>query len=234
MEVEGCEEHRPLLSLNVINDILDENAPDETAELVLSSELPLVEPITVVLEASGSADLNDFVGGLEVILPAGQESVSIPLEVSVDSLVEGVETLTLNIPDDQAEFAAGAELSQSLTIVDFSEVTFWLTGFFPADSPNLTGDSDGDGLSELEEYLLGTDPTSRASSQVFDLQPFEAGGFLIPLGELPQRSDATLGVEFSSDLISWEPGPFEQNDEGILLTPIGLKNFVRLTFSLNE
>jgi len=108
----------------------------------------------------------------------------------------------------------------------------WAAQFFDAEVP-LTGDSDGDGLSEIAEYLLGTDPSSRASNRFFDLRRVE-DGFMLPLPDLPERIDATLGAESSDDLDDWSPVSFERRLEGLFFESTEGRSFLRLTFSLND
>jgi hypothetical protein len=232
MLLEDCEGHRPALSLELVGGGLDENFPAQNAILELSSELPLAESLTVMLVADGSASAGDFAGILEVTLPAGQQRVAIPLSVLSDDLAEGDETLTITVPDDALDFAMGADGSATLTIADLQTIFDWAAGFFSGEV-DYTGDSDGDGLSELAEYLLGTDPTSRLSRKMITLRTLD-DSFLVPVGSLPDRGDATLAVEFSGNLRDWLPGTLEFTAEGVLIDPPTGQNFFRLTFSLNQ
>lgn len=230
MVVEDCEIHRPALELSLAAGGLDENFPMETAELLVSSKLPLAAPITVELSVSGSASSEDFQGSLEVVLPAGQSEVRVPLSVQSDDLSEGDENLVLTIPDDQSIFAAGLDDSETIIIKDRDSISEWLTGFFSSEV-DPTGDFDGDGMSELAEYLLGTNPTDPRSSRRLSITR-SGGGFLVPLGELPQRTDAVIGVEFSSDLKTWVEGELEESAEGLLIESATGGAFFRLTFSV--
>lgn len=232
MLLEDCEQHRPAFDLELESGGLDENLPTQMAHLKLSSELPLAESVTVMLVAEGDASVEDFAGTLEVTLPAGQQSVVIPLSVLSDDLTEGDETLTISIPDNALEFSAGLDGSETLTITDLQTISDWAAGFFSGEV-DYTGDSDGDGLSELAEYLLGTDPTSKLSRKMITLRPL-GDSFLVPVGLLPNRDDATLAVEFSSNLRDWLPAIPEFTEEGLLIDPPAGQNFFRLTFSLDQ
>ena len=230
MVIEDCEVHRPALKLSLVGGRLDENFPSETVELLVSSELPLVTPLTVVLGAAGSASSEDFSGNLEVLLPAGQSQVGVSLSVRSDNLRESEEVLLLTIPNDQTGFAAGVDASETILIRDRTGLSEWLAGFFSVEV-DLTGDSDGDGLSELAEYLLGTDPTERGSKRNLSLTK-QGSRFLLPLVGLPERSDAVIGVEFSTDLRNWEKRDLEVTGEGLLVEPSEGKTYFRLTFSV--
>jgi len=231
-EVEDCENHRPVLSLELQGGDLNENFPDQEVSVSLTSDLPLLEDVAVVLGLGGTASANDFEGELEVVLPGGESRVAITIMASQDDLSEGEETLSLSIPDDRLGFAAGGNASETITIVDRAGILEWAAGFYSG-SVDLTGDTDGDGLSLLEEYLLGTDPTSVFSRAQVELVS-QGGSFLIPVGELPERADATLGVEFSDDLVSWAAGELTKTGEGIVVVPPGEAGFYRLTFALEQ
>jgi len=84
---------------------------------------------------------------------------------------------------------------------------------------------------------LGTDPNSAASKQVLSLVQENDGSLLIPILDLPQRSDASLTVEFSDDLTLWTAVDFEESERGLVVAASaqqGDKGFMRLAFSLNE
>ncbi len=232
IETTDCELHRPALSLALTSGALDENDPTQDVLLSLSSELPLGEALDVTLVAAGSASGADFSGSLLTTIAAGQQSAEVIFSVSNDELVEGEETLTVTIPSDQVSFAPSANAFANLTVTDLFTVNTWLAQFFSESVP-LDGDSDGDGLSEIAEYLLGTDPSSAESKRVFTLQA-EGSDFLIPLSDLPERNDATLGLEFSTDLIDWVPRDFMLREDGLLVSPMEGKGFLRLTFSLDQ
>ncbi len=228
MVSEECEVHRPALELSLAGGGLDENFPAETAVVLVSSELPLVSSVTVVLSATGSASSEDFQGNLEVLLPAGRSQVEVSLSVRSDDLSEGEEALVLTIPNDEAGFAAGADPGETIVIRDRTGMSEWLAGYFSVEV-DLTGDSDGDGLSEVAEYLLGTDPTDRNSHK--NLSVTRQGlDFLLPLGVLPRRPDAVIGMEFSTDLRDWVEGELEASEEGLLVKSLDGKRYFRLTF----
>jgi hypothetical protein len=231
-EIADCEVHRPFVELNILGGGLNENFPERGAVLSLTSELPLLQDLAIVLERSGTASPADFEGDLEVILPAGQESLEVLFSVVTDNRSEGEETLIITLPDDRSNFAPGGQASGTITILDLSGIASWAAAFFPA-SVDFSDDADGDGLSELAEYLLGTDPTSRLSPKILNIKRSE-DSFIIPLGSLPNRPDATLGVEYSNNLHDWVTGALQVNDEGIIIDPPEGKSYARLTFSLNQ
>lgn len=228
MDVDECVDHRPGLSLRRVSGELDENSPTPGAVLELKSELPLLEEISVPLLVSGSAGLGDFFGDLSVALPAGETTISIPLQVVADDLNEGTETLVIEVPPDSHEFAPQGPSRVVIEVKDRTTLEGWAMSFpVPVD---LVGDQDGDGLSGLGEYLLGTDPTSARSRVSLD-PVIRAEGVLLPTGLLPGRDDAVLGVEVSIDLTEWQQISFQPTPEGLLVPHQGDEAFLRLTFA---
>jgi hypothetical protein len=72
-----------------------------------------------------------------------------------------------------------------------------------------TRDGDGDGLADLVEYSLGLSPLFPTSPDVFQPSLREIGGtnyFTYRISRAPSPGDASVVVEFSSDLVQWVPG----------------------------
>lgn len=232
MLVEDCEQHRPAVSLEFVSGQLDENGFDSTATLKMGTNLPLVSPLSVSLEVSGSANLSqDYEINRHVALPSGAASVEIQIEVISDLVTEDEETVLIAIPPGGSGFVSGDNALVSLTILDLVNVESWSHEFFEG-PVNLLGDSDGDGFDEISEYVLGTNPRVASDRPSLAIIPGN-GSFLLPLGEFPDRVDANLGIEFSSDLRTWEPGVLARVPEGVEITPITGKSYFRLTFSLD-
>ncbi len=227
-----CEPHLPEISLALIKGSLDENFPNRPAVLMVQSELPLVIPVLIPLETGGSAGADDFQGGLSVTLPAGATALEVPLLVNQDEEEEATEILTVSVPEGLEGFVAGNQSLVSLEIADRVDLEGW-TGLFFGEPVDLFADSDGDGFSELAEYLLGTDPTMAASRAQVTLRVLE-DDLLIPLEFLPDRDDAALGVEVSGNLQDWDSVGIERSSAGILVSPIEGGAFLRLTFSINQ
>jgi len=223
-----CENHRPELALTGSAAALDEGGDALTLEL--ASELPLLDPITLSLIISGNGEASDLSGLTEVTLPTGQTEAQLSLSAISDSATEGSETITLTIPDDAENYAASESSSVTLTIGDPSGFSAWSSTFF-SNPPPPNADADGDGWSNLAEYLLGLDPTDVAERPDFRLLVSD-DTLTIPLAPLPSRSDATLGVEVSDDLRAWSATEFSETTSGLELPKGGAARFFRLTFTL--
>jgi hypothetical protein len=232
MLAEDCEPHRPEVTLTLKNGELDENYPDSPATLALETNLPLVSSLSIPLEVLGSATfLEDYVINLQAILPAGEVSHEIPVRVIPDFITEDTETVLIQIPSGDSAFVEGESFSVPLMISDLLNINTWSNLFF-GDKVNLLADSDGDGFDELSEYLLGTNPSLVSDKSAFKLVARNEK-YIWPIGNLPNRPDATLEIESSSDLENWELVQVVRVPEGLEITPKRPKSYFRIKFSLN-
>ena len=85
----------------------------------------------------------------------------------------------------------------------------------------------------LEEYLLDSDPADASSAPVIRIEQ-GSEAILFPLGDLPDRPDATIAAEGSADLVNWNPVVVTRTELGLEVPRVGEKSYLRLTFSLNE
>ena len=232
MLAEDCEPHRPEVTLTLKNGELDENYPDSSAILALETKLPLVSSLSIPLEVLGSATfLEDYVINLQAVLPAGEVFHEIPVRVIPDFITEDTETVLIQIPSGDSAFVEGESFSVPLMISDLLNIDTWSALFF-GDKVNLLADSDGDGFDELSEYLLGTNPSLGIDKSAFKLVARNEK-YIWPIGNLPNRPDATLEIESSSDLENWELVQVVRVPEGLEITPKRPKSYFRIKFSLN-
>ena len=100
------------------------------------------------------------------------------------------------------------------------------------DSSDLTIDSDGDGLSNLLEYAIGTDPSTSSSdpstSSILDLD----GDEFLTLTVIQRKDASDLGISYSvvksSNLSSWD------SDNIIATTPVSVSDTMEsVTYTLN-
>lgn len=98
------------------------------------------------------------------------------------------------------------------TARNFSE---WRSAFFPTDQQALdlfaTQDSDGDGLTNLEEYAFDLDPRQSDPDAVEALPRILAGGESGVLGyrRRLQAADLSFQIELSDNLLTWRNGTSE-------------------------
>ncbi len=232
MLAEDCEPHRPEVSLALKIGELDENYPDSSAILALETNLPLVSSLSIPLELLGSATfLEDYLINPQVVFPAAKVSLEIPVRVIPDSIIEGAETALIQIASGDSAFVRGRNFLVPLMISDLLNVDAW-SAFFWVGEVNLLADSDGDGFNELSEYVLGTNPSLASDRPTFELVARDEK-FIWPFGILPNRPDATMEIEASSDLENWEVVEVIRVAEGLEIIPRTPKSYFRLKFSLN-
>ncbi|MDA7610918.1 hypothetical protein N8681_01000, partial [bacterium] len=232
MLVEDCEPHSPEVTLALKIGELDENYPDSSAILALETNLPLVSSLSIPLELLGSATfLEDYLINPQVVFPAAKVSLEIPVRVIPDSIIEGAETALIQIASGDSAFVRGRNFFVPLMISDLLNVDAWSASFWGGEV-NLLADSDGDGFNELSEYVLGTNPSSASDRPTFELVVRDEK-FIWPFGILPNRPDATMEIEGSSDLENWEVVEVVRVAEGLEIIPRTQKSYFRLKFSLN-
>ncbi|MGI9241906.1 MAG: MBG domain-containing protein, partial [Verrucomicrobiales bacterium] len=106
----------------------------------------------------------------------------------------------------------------------------WVQGF-SALAPDVQLDSDGDGWSNLAEYLFDTNPLVRSSApSVTAIR--DGGTFQLQVSPNPvARPDAILGAQTSTDLSTWTTEGVTSVANGFSTPDSGLRRFMKLTFS---
>ncbi len=115
------------------------------------------------------------------------------------SPAEGEHILTIRATDDEG----ASRISDAVTIsirnqapVSYENwIATFATGFTQRDD-----DPDGDGLANLIEYYLGSDPTTAGDGLAITLVDEE---WMLVFNHLKASSEATATVEWSDDLLSW-------------------------------
>ena len=144
------------------------NDPPSTPEIIKPSKESKSEYGTLV-EFQGSCDDSDLVYG-DALAFSWISNISGELGEGENlggvSLLIGVHTITLNVQDD-----AGEESSVSMTVMIIETPNsdsdgdglpnIWEReyGLDPLDPDDAAGDPDNDNVTNLEEYLAGTEPT---------------------------------------------------------------------------
>ena len=82
----------------------------------------------------------------------------------------------------------------------------WAAAYLPADVTNPAGNNDGDGMTNLQEYAFGLNPTSGASSNPIAQQLDQTTGvFKYTRRATPATTGLTYTVLTSSNLSTWAP-----------------------------
>ena len=204
----GYLEEPPLLSA----DILSAPGSGGQVRLLLNLDQPLPSAGSVRLYArSGTAlEGHDFVAfDQTVTLPAGVSSVdvSLPLIQQEDSVVG--RTLFLELEPGVGFTVAQSEVRIQLTGTASGVLTdsdqdglpdAWEIAHFGDLSPTAEGDPDGDLVSNLLEYLLGTAPEVAGDFMAITSLELTPGGVTVSWLSVPGM---TYDVYISPDLTTW-------------------------------
>lgn len=124
----------------------DAAEPSSNGSFTVSLSSSFASAITVNYDFTGStatigSDFSDPGSG-SVVIPAGQTSASIPINVTDDALVETTETITVNITSVTSPYTiSGASASINLTSEDIATISF--TGSYSQDFNSLVSTSTG-------------------------------------------------------------------------------------------
>lgn len=138
-----------------------------TLTAYLDKALPT--PVVLNLQFAGTAiSGGDYQAASPTLtIPAGATSASIRLDSIDDNLIEASETIAVTIGTINGNArAVAATLQFTLTQEDSDNDTMpddWERhyGLNPADASDATADKDGDGISNKDEYLANTNPSTR-------------------------------------------------------------------------
>ena len=131
----------------------------------------------------------------------------------------------------------------TLVIAATTNFTSWRDAHFTTDEKSAgladaTADPDGDGLTNLAEYALGTDPQKFSPPPIAIL---DASGLTLSFTRPTNLPDVTYIAESSDGLATWSPVPLEVLETGIvetvrardpLTTGEPSRRFLRLRFEL--
>jgi fibronectin type 3 domain-containing protein len=135
------------------------------------------------------------------------------------SVTNGVTyTYTVNATDASGTGPASAPASAT-PVQTFSQ---WIAAYFPGvTDPNIIGpnaDPDGDGLTNLEEYFLGTDPAvPDAPGTLLTTATDNSGNLVITFRASKNLTGVTYKIQESTDMLNWtDTGvtPTVQSDQG--------------------
>ncbi len=132
----------------------------------------------LVLESAGAGDVTTFKG--YAVFGPGETARYISFDVQDDNIAEGSEHfhLVLHNPDGGALVGIRTSLSVQIVDDDGSEFAPWLARHFPespSDQTLLAEDSDGDGVSNLAEYMTGSLPGSPGDAKLSSAQVISLG-----------------------------------------------------------
>ncbi len=212
-----------------------------SAVFTLTRTGPVTSPLVVPLSVGGSAVSGVHYTALPVTatIPAGQSSVTVAVTPITDDIAQGDRSVTLTVATDYS-LSAGAASSAAITIQDKPYDAWRFSRFSTAQLANETisgadADPDADGIANLVEYALATEPLSPDSSDVLP-QPVVTDDHLA-ITYHPLRAELVYTPQWSPDLAGWFSGAAhttETTEAGIVtstaITPLSEqpRQFLRL------
>ncbi len=171
----------------------------------------LSAPLEVTFEFSGTASpVDDIVGAdAAVTFPAGASSVEMPLVALADGVEEGAEEFVVALAGGGGGYLVGAQ-GVCVTIFD-NAYSIFAQGWFGHDAADLgvageAADPDGDGVSNLLEFLAGSSPLQPSATPLEMLPEIEVDGVAylrFRYVRVPPPSSLSVAVETSADLVTW-------------------------------
>ncbi len=167
------------------------------------------EAVAVNLSTGGSATAGaDYLLPDPLFIPGRAATVEFSLAPIHDHVAEGTETLSLSLAAGTG-YTVGSPSLASGTIADHPRDQ-WFFQNVAAGAIDWTADPDGDGVSNLLEYALGTNPLAPTSAPEAEL-----AGDALTLAYLRARADVLYQVETSTDLAAWTTAGVNQDDAAV-------------------
>ncbi|HJO08732.1 MAG TPA: Calx-beta domain-containing protein, partial [Verrucomicrobiota bacterium] len=178
-----------VVSVNATDSVMTEGVSGDTATIVVSREGSTDEPLTVLLELSGDAQLGaDYSGAVsQIVFPAGNAEATVLLTSINDDEVEAPETIRIDVAKSD-DYFIGAAASAVVVLNDNDKED---TGPAPEPEVTLFGDDFDSDSSDNWAVHKSTDDT--AVTFGYD---YSADG--IPAA--PNSDGTTLGIKFEANI----------------------------------
>jgi hypothetical protein len=137
-----------------------------------------------------------------VLIPDGQNSANVTIIPKDDTVLEGDETVVISLsPNAYYTVTGGAAV---VSIADHNRERDWQNAWWPGVSNPLViaawVDPDGDGMSNVLERALGTDPTAASVQPAIVARD---NHLQITFTRARAAADIIYRVETSDDLVTW-------------------------------
>jgi len=215
----------PPTSVDVIGtDILaGEDGPDVARFTIARTGDSSSEPtVTYVLSGTATPGLDYIQPAGSVVLPAGQNFVTVTITPLPDSLFEGDETVLLTLPPNPG-YQLGVYTNASATLRD-GGFSLWRGSHFTSaelSDPAISGetaDPDQDRVVNLLEFFHGSSPKSADS--VPRLRFVQDGsGWHVAWSRHQLAASLYVRMESSADLAQWAPAPFGMQTPQVITAP---------------
>jgi hypothetical protein len=168
--------------------------------LLLGVQSSTTSGTSLALETATGADSQ-----LWTLSPVSGSSTELILVNKLSGLVASVSTATIGEAVRQTAATGATTQSWSFSISDYAYAT-WAAS--TGASTTVTADDDGDGLVNLQEYALGTDPLAfnsspAAATALLTVNGTSANYLTLTFNRLVKATDIAFTVEYTSDLATW-------------------------------
>ncbi len=187
--------------------IAREGTPDTAKFTLLRSPEDTSAALSVPYQVTGSAQNGSDITTLSgnATIPAGAQTTTISVQALADSLAEGVENVTVTLQAG-AGFTVGSVNSATVRILDKPIDGWKFANFTSAELSNaaisdVTADPDGDGFTNLEEYVMTRNPKVRDGALVETKR--ESQVLTMTYRRRKAATDAAVTVEGSQGLPNW-------------------------------
>ncbi len=222
----------PTVTVVATDDTATEVGPT-TGTFTISRTGHTASALVVRFTQGGTAEVDDdYISvGSQVTIPSGAASAEVVVTPNTDTTAEGDEAVTLILATDPA-YVIGTSDTATVTITD-APMDAWRFAHFgaAANDPLISGDSanpDGDGLVNLLERALASDPLTNDASAlpVFALEGTDA---TLTYRRPASAADLTYTLETWSAPDGWSAIPFTEE----ILTDDGTTRSVKVRIPLN-
>ena len=174
----------PLVTISAPQPAMAEGAGGPgKVRLFRDREMTRAIPVQLTLAGTATAGSDYGMPLLPAVIPIGAQTLDVDFSAFSDALAEGAETISVTLLEDAAYRLPKLVRGVTLTLAD-RPVDAWRFEKFglQANDPLIAGDdadADGDGQTNLREYLAGTEPRDGASRFAAVLAKNGAGQFVV-------------------------------------------------------
>jgi hypothetical protein len=190
----------PVVSIAATDSVGGEFGEDNTLAFTITRDGDLTNPLTVIYTVGGTAtagtDYSPLTGTVEI--PANSASAVVTVSVLTDTLPEGDESISLTLAT-HAAYTVGTSGSATGSILD-RPLDKYLHEI-GLTTPN--GDDDGDGVANVLEYYMGSDPLQSGHSASLEVTAAEPGTLKARYPRVKAAGDVNAAVQWSTDLTTW-------------------------------
>ncbi len=201
---------KPVATITAVDSAAAEN-PVNTGKFLITLSKVVAASTTVTYTVGGTATTGaDYTTLAAVSIAAGSNTALITVTPLNDALIEGPESVTVTLTS-AATYTVGSSNTATVTIADDEispPLAAWKQANFGADWNNelITGDLvdyDKDGLPNLMEYALSTNPNGPTEPADLSQSSIASNSLVLTFNRNVANTDITIIVQGSDNLNTW-------------------------------